>query len=255
MAKTHIAKASEHISKLAVDNGFLDWHTIWKANSSLSAKRKNPNVLYKGNKLDGGDSVTIPKQDATPAAAPTNADHPFVTPNTKLFLRLRILHPDFTAVASAAYELTIDGAAAPLKGNTDAMGQIEQEIPRGAQTADLTVRLPPPKTAPGQPIIGPTPVTWHLQIGALNPIMEQAPDKWCTSGVQQRLNNLGLGSGPIDGISGPLTKAAVKTFQSLCGLKVDGAAGQGETQPKLVDIFDKPDSVLGPLPKPANPSP
>lgn len=254
MAKAHIALGSEHISKIAADNGFLDWHTIWKANSSLSAKRSNPNVLYKGNKLEGGDSITIPKQDTTPASAPTNADHPFVIPNTKLFLRLRILHPDFTAVASAAYELVVDGAG-PLKGNTDNSGQIEQEIPRDAQTADLTVRLPPPKAAAGQPIVGATPVTWHLKIGALNPIMEQAPDKWCSSGVQQRLNNLGLGSGPIDGIVGPLTKAATKSFQSLCGLKVDGLAGQGETQPKLVEIHDKPDSVLGPLPKPPNPSP
>lgn len=251
MSTKVIARDADHISKLAVDAGLLDWKTIWDENGALAAKRANPNILYNGNRLDGGDSVTIPNIDRTPSPAGTDADHGFVIPTNKLFLRMRILLDDFTAVANALYELVVPGLPAPLKGKTDAMGQLQQEIPREAQTARLTVSIPPPKNAPkGKPAEGVAPVTWELKIGALNPIMESAPDKWCTSGVQQRLNNLQMNSGKIDGIVGPITTAATKQFQTICDLKVDGKAGQGETQPKLVEIHDKPDSVLGPLPKP-----
>ncbi len=43
--------------------------------------------------------------------------------------------------------------------------------------------------------------------------------------IQQRLTDLGLFSGKIDGIFGPVTEAAVKKFQKQKGLAVDGIAG------------------------------
>ena len=43
--------------------------------------------------------------------------------------------------------------------------------------------------------------------------------------LQQRLRSLGQKPGPIDGLYGPLTEAAVMRFQSAAGLAVDGIAG------------------------------
>jgi peptidoglycan hydrolase-like protein with peptidoglycan-binding domain len=43
--------------------------------------------------------------------------------------------------------------------------------------------------------------------------------------VQQRLRTLGHKPGPVDGLYGPLTEAAVKRFQSSARLAVDGIAG------------------------------
>ena len=43
--------------------------------------------------------------------------------------------------------------------------------------------------------------------------------------LQQRLSTLGQQPGPVDGLYGPLTEAAVKRFQSSAGLQVDGIAG------------------------------
>jgi hypothetical protein len=138
-----------------------------------------------------------------------------------------------------------------------AKGVIEVRVPPTAVSAVLTVRMKPADSDAGTPpgadaapggVQGDSPVTWDLKIGALNPIMELAPDKWCIPGVQQRLNNLGFDSGPVDGIRGPLTTAAVKRFQGTFGLTVDGLPGQGETQPKLQEVHDTNSRVVLPAP-------
>jgi len=43
--------------------------------------------------------------------------------------------------------------------------------------------------------------------------------------IQQALKNAGLYEGKIDDISGPMTREAVKSFQSQNGLKSDGKVG------------------------------
>src|SRR5215218_5974313 len=43
--------------------------------------------------------------------------------------------------------------------------------------------------------------------------------------LQRRLERLGHGPGPVDGLYGPLTKAAVERFQRASGLQVDGIVG------------------------------
>ncbi|MGH2997505.1 MAG: peptidoglycan-binding domain-containing protein, partial [Gaiellaceae bacterium] len=45
------------------------------------------------------------------------------------------------------------------------------------------------------------------------------------AGLQVALRSHGLYAGPIDGISGPGTSRAVRTFQRRAGLQVDGIAG------------------------------
>ncbi|HEY5796714.1 MAG TPA: peptidoglycan-binding domain-containing protein, partial [Bosea sp. (in: a-proteobacteria)] len=59
--------------------------------------------------------------------------------------------------------------------------------------------------------------------------------EWLT-GVQFRLNALGFGAGPVDGIKGPKTTKAVRSFQKTYPpLKIDGIPGP-RTQEKLVEI-------------------
>lgn len=61
------------------------------------------------------------------------------------------------------------------------------------------------------------------------------PSAWLT-GVQFRLNALGFGAGPVDGIKGPKTTKAIRLFQtSYPPLKVDGIPGP-RTQERLVEI-------------------
>lgn len=169
--------------------------------------------------------------------------------------------------------LNVDGKELPLKGKTDDNGLIEHEIPVQLETAVLSVRVkaedtdePKPKPEAGdggeapakpkepQPARGEVPITWKLQIGKLNPIKEKAPDSNCVSGVQQRLNNLNMNSGPVDGKLGRNTKAAIKAFQDLYQIVVPkGSEGKPDkaTQEKLYDVHEKP----GPVPKPPEPKP
>ena len=43
--------------------------------------------------------------------------------------------------------------------------------------------------------------------------------------IQQKLRELGLYSGSVDGVYGTATQKAVRQFQKNCGLTVDGVAG------------------------------
>jgi peptidoglycan hydrolase-like protein with peptidoglycan-binding domain len=45
--------------------------------------------------------------------------------------------------------------------------------------------------------------------------------------VQRRLKKIGFHAGPIDGVFGPQTAAAVQAFQISKGLLVDGEVGRG----------------------------
>lgn len=73
----------------------------------------------------------------------------------------------------------------------------------------------------------------EMVITAGKPVAPQAD--WLT-GVQFRLNALGFGAGPVDGIIGPLTRRAVRRFQQTYPpLAVDEIPGP-RTQAKLVEI-------------------
>jgi len=264
MAKQqHVCRKNDHIAKIAKKYGF-HWKTIWDdpANASLKEER-DPNLLYKGgSRMFGGDIITIPDKAQQPKKVALDQEHPHETPADKLFLRLRIVKDDYSPLKDADYELDlgreVDGEPKPYTGKTDSDGKIEQELEDvTVETATLTIRVKPEDSDPPSdsedenavvgkpPVRGEVPVTWHLQIGALNPILKKAPNEQCVSGVQQRLNNLNLNTGPIDGILGPNTKAAVKTFQKMYEVKKadaeEGVPDPGKTQDFLQKIHDKPE--------------
>jgi len=45
--------------------------------------------------------------------------------------------------------------------------------------------------------------------------------------VQAGLTDLGYNPGPIDGVMGPQTRSAIRTYQRDHGLQVDGRATEG----------------------------
>lgn len=182
MSKTHTVQQSEHMSGIAAQEGFGNFHTIFDdpENADLAAKR-DPHVLFPG------DQVFIPDRQDGNQTRPTDATHVFQTSIPPLFLRCKLLDIDGKPITKATCNLSIDSAAVP-DGTTDGNGILEQQIGRLAKVAQIKAHLPPAKTDdPNNP---PPEVIdiFDVKIGSLN------PETKC-SGQQARLNNLGYFAG------------------------------------------------------------
>ena len=204
------------LSSIALHHGFADWRTIYNHgnNAAFRKLRPNPNLIYPG------DEVFIPETDSRTEPSGTDAWHNFKVDGQKTFVRIHMLDHDMTALKGKKYRLEASGKI--KEGTLTADGVIEQEIAANCGEARLTVWADNDQTRPG--------IIWDVQLGHLDPIDT-------TSGIQARLRNLGFDPGPIDGISGPRTQAAVRGFQSKFGLTVDGIAGP-ITQGKLKEIHE-----------------
>ncbi len=248
------AKNNDHISKIAADYGMKSWETLWDENKG-SLQRATPNQLFKGNKLQGGDKIKVPPKKDEEKPGQTGKFNKFKVKTDDLFIRLRLLKDDYTPLKDAPYELAVDGHLT-FKGKTDAKGHIKHPVLMSTQTATLTVRVkaddaestnPNKKPANDDELKGDVPITWDLRIGALNPICENAPDQYCVSGVQQRLNNININTALIDGINGPNTSAAIESFQELAEIKAKvskpGVPDKALTQEKLRKVHDGPSPV------------
>lgn len=102
--------------------------------------------------------------------------------------------------ANFTYTLQIDNQT--FEGKTDTEGWIEQIIP--------------PSAKKGQLILTDSDETYDLNLGHLDPLDQ-------LEGVQQRLKNLGLYVGDIDGKDGDMTRTAVQFYQKHKGMTVSGA--------------------------------
>ena len=114
--------------------------------------------------------------------------------------------------ANEPYVLNIDGTI--FQGNTDGNGVVEQFIPPNAKGGELRLNG-------GKEVI-------PVKIGYLNPID-------ILSGVQQRLNNLGIYCGSEEGDMNDDTAAALRRFQQKYGLPVTGNA-DAATKAKLQQL-------------------
>jgi uncharacterized protein (TIGR02594 family) len=286
MADTKIVLAGcMHLPYIAARAEYRDWRTLWEANKDLKKKRKNPLILFHGDKNNTGDTVVVPKRKKKSKSRATKTHSSFKTVSDKVFLRLRILDENLEPLKDAKYILHVGSKRYPDtgEGEFEEGGMINVEVSKQAQNGRLVVRYKQAQddtggdsggggasgsqspTAPtGQSASAPSggggsapeggdsveateepsviEMIYELEIGALNPIQEKAPDDKCLSGVQQRLNNLGFDAGVVDGIDGPNTQGAVRRFQTKFQLTVNGQADT-KTQKALYDFHDQPGTL------------
>ncbi len=260
-------QTSDHFSRIAARNGFVNWETLWAANGGLQARRRNPNILFHGvldpanppNFLHEPDEYEATVSSTSHSGA-TSSHHPFSTATGKLFLRFRVLDDQFAQFPGATYELTVDGLVIdPGLLTPDGDGVISVEVLPTAEKALLKLKYTPPSppsSSGGTPSggssapVSPTPpveISFNLRIGRLDPILDlaPAPDDKFVPGVQQRLNNLGYNAGPVTGVLNDATHAALKRLQARCNVtgEVDGG-GKAIPGPQTLDwlekIHDKP---------------
>jgi len=103
--------------------------------------------------------------------------------------------------SNVQYSLEVDGRS--FEGTTDGEGYLEVRIPASARLATLTIE-------PGTP----DEETVPLRLGGLDPLSE-------TSGVKQRLNNLGFDCGDVSAEETDAFRAALRAFKVHRGLPDD----------------------------------
>lgn len=215
MPTEHIVQQGECLSSIAKRYGFVDWNTIYDddLNSAFREARSDPHVLYPGDRL------FIPDKQIKSAPVQTSMRHTFRLVKKQTRLRIVVIDIDGELLAGKRYKLTVGGVI--HEGVLPNDSRINLPIPADAMDGELRVWA--------DEVYDDYSLSWVLKLGQLDP-----PDT--LTGIQSRLNNLGYDSGPIDGINGPRTKAAVKAFQRDHGLDVDGVAGP-KTQSALKNKY------------------
>ena len=179
------------LAKIADAFGLASWKRIYDhpENADFRRRRPNPNLVFPG------DTVFVPDRQDRTDSAQTNQKHQYVCQKPNQVLRLALEDMDGKRLANQPYKLWIDGQFS--SGTTDGQGKIEKQIPIQASIGKLVV---------GD-------YRWDLGIGQLNPMDDSTPDQG-VSGAQGRLLNLGYPVGPVDGIYGSKTAAAIRYFQA-----------------------------------------
>jgi N-acetylmuramoyl-L-alanine amidase len=213
MSEYHVVSQGEHLFGIAVQYGFTSYTPIWEHanNSELKNKRKNPNVLFPGDRL------FIPDRKTGEYSRNTDKRHSFRLKQPPLKLRLVLQDQYEKPIDSASCILVVEGESHRL--TTDSEGKLELVIPPTARSAYLVVQ-----DADETPHDG---VTVSIKVGDLDPVEE-------ISGQQGRLRNLGYFWAEVDGNSSPDFLSAVEEFQCDHSLTVDGICGP-QTQAKLKD--------------------
>jgi Putative peptidoglycan binding domain/LysM domain len=195
------------LTSIADQHGFY-WKTLWDRNSALKALRKNPNVLFEG------DKVRIPEKELKESDCATEKRHRFVKRGTPAKLRI-VVERFGQPIKNKHYILTIDGSV--CEGTTSSTGLLDEWIS--------------PQARQGTLVIPDENLQCDLDLGHLDPIDEIV-------GVQRRLQNLGLYAGPLDGELNEETREAVAQFQAEAQMTATGEL-DAATREKLIARHDQ----------------
>lgn len=189
--RTITASSGDSIPSLARRHGFF-WQELWDLNPALQSAGRDPNVLMEG------DEVFIPDLRERWESCATEQKHTFkrlgdpvkFRMNLKRLGKPRKNEPFVLQIGSEVIQSTTDGS-----------GRLEVFVPGDASEALLSLN-------DGAEV-------YRIQISRLDPIET-------TTGVQQRLNNLGFACGSEDGEPGNRTAGALRAFQEKYQVPVTG---------------------------------
>lgn len=208
----YVVSQGDCLESIAFNRGLL-WQTIWNHpnNRSLRDARDNHNILLPGDRL------FVPPLTPKSLDAATDMLHTYVRKGYQSRLRIQILEwvrsdsqsaEDDSVISrprpKVPYVLVIDGQA--TSGDTDENGWIDQPISPGAQGGSLLLD-------PGMPQA----YSRSIVLGGLDPL-------GASSGIGQRLANLGFLSDPSCSADSPEFQDALEGFQSVNNLNPTGKA-------------------------------
>ena len=212
-------KNGEWLATIAHDEKFTDdGQAIWNdaKNAGVRKAHPNPNLLCRHQRL------YIPEKKKKEEPKDVDALHKFIVKKPKVLLRLRILDAADKPIEGEAYKMAVGleifsgvtYAGPPSSTDTGEMtpGIIAHWIPIDETSGELDF-----------PDLG---IRFPFTIGELKEIEPKCTkNKKCSiRGSQERLNNLGFSSGPVDGDIGRKTRHATWLFQAYCD-KHSGSLG------------------------------
>lgn len=154
------------------------------------------------NALKTGDVIWIPEEPAERKwfrVSPGGVVK-FVVAGRHRSFSLVLTYPNGEAIKSKPYRLQVGQQT--LRGETDGEGRLTTQVPFDATNA----------------VVSADGYSRAVVIGGLEPLHT-------ARGIQARLLNLGYMPGPVDGVLGERTIAAIKAFQAQEGLEPDGVVG------------------------------
>ena len=196
----YIVKQGDCINSIAYEFGFFP-KTIWDYpnNSSLKNLRKDPSILYVG------DKVFIPEK--TIKLISVNCDIRARLKLNGVPARLRLIFLNFKGepFANSPYKLEVDGKI--IEDTLDSEGLLDISISPSAKKATIFI---------GNKL---DEIRYELNLGYLNPLET-------ISGVKARLNDLGYNCGEENEELNLLTQMAILSFQKKYELEpLDGKIG------------------------------
>lgn len=171
---------------------------IWNHpdNRGLRDAKRRKSCLY------AGDRVTIPDVSLKEVDCQTEKRHRFQRAAETVELKLQFLEQGEPR-ANEPYSLRI--GAVVRSGDLDSEGRLHERVPADATRAEIWVGNDEERVRR----------QYEIRIGHLDPIEE-------ISGVQQRLNNLGLFCSEEDGELSEDTQAAIEAYQEGKGQDATG---------------------------------
>lgn len=196
----HVVKRGEVLSSIARRYGWKSHVPIHEhpKNADFKRRRPDPNLIFPGDEIYIPDEPEEPKR----ATCATGSKHTFQAKLRAKRLRIVLRDPHGSLLRDEPFRLELPGAV--IDERTNGEGLLDVPLPDDATSGVLTVRDH----------------RYQLAIGDLNPV-DETPDEG-VSGAQGRLANLGYDAGPIDGLMGPRTRAAIRAFQRDFRLKRTG---------------------------------
>jgi hypothetical protein len=190
------------ISSIAYSHGFY-WETIWDLpeNAALKGARKDPNVLFPG------DKVFIPEKRIKWESRNTEARHRFMLRGVPAKFKVLLAIND-QPLANKPYTFWIDDKS--TEGKTDSNGFVAQSIPPGAERGKIVV-----KEVNYQ-------LVWEFQFGTVDPIDTE-------EGVRERLTDMGYDAEND-------LEASVRAFQQKEKLDATGQIDE-TTRAKIQERF------------------
>ncbi len=213
----HLAAPGECLASLSETFGFPDFHTILDhpENSALKTARPNPNMLVPG------DLVHIPDPAPKKASLSEDLQHEIRIKQPEARFKLKLMDDQGVVFAGKKFNLKI--GSTEITGNTDGDGMINEIIPPGLTSGELTF-FPEGRDDVLEGYLIP------LSLGNLRP-----PDT--TDGQKMRLQNLGYPIGPLGTTVDERTQRGIRMFQRDQALTAN-ATLDAPTTAKLKQVHD-----------------